>query len=434
MNNNLADLIYFVGYGPPTLGGGYGIGPYGIGPYGIGASATAHVSSDINTSDWFLSNFGQILVGTPYNSPVYLWNPESGIQNATVIPQAPAVNAGLFISMPVRQIVTWGSTFTGIQDPLLLRWCDVEDYASWTASSTNQAGSFRIPTGSRIVGCIQAAQQALVFTDIDLYSMQYIQPPLVYGFTKISSGCGLIAPKAVTQSGPDVYWMSQKQFFVASGQGVTAIDCPVWDYVYQNLDTANVNKIRAATNSSFNEVWWFFPALSAGTGDVSNYVKYNTLEKVWDYGSLARTAWIDQSVLGTPIGAGTNNYIYQHEIGQSADGQTMPSYFQTGYTSLANGQDFTFVDYMIPDMKWGYYNSSEAAQVDYTINVTNFPNGTVTTYGPYNATASTEILNGVRFRGRQVSFKIGDDAPGNAGVTFWRVGNIRFRGAPDGRR
>jgi hypothetical protein len=430
----LANYDYFVGNGPPSSGGGYGVGPYGGGGYGIGSQLAAHIGYPLVTSDWFLGNFGEILIANPYNGPLYLWNPNQGIQNATVIAAAPPVNAGFFIAMPERQIVAWGSTFTGIQDPLLIRWCDVENYTSWIASSTNQAGSYRIPTGNRIVACIQASQQALIFTDIDIYAMQYVQPPLVYGFNKIASGCGLIAPKAVAQQGPNVYWMSQRQFFMATGQGVQPIDCPVWDYIYQNLDFAHVNKIRAASNSQFHEIAWYFPSANSGVGEVTNYVKFNTLENVWDFGELARTAWIDQSVLGPPIGAGIDYYLYQHEISQSADGVAMPSYIQSGYLSLNNAEDFSFVDYMIPDMKYGYYGSGDPAQVDFYINVKNYPNDPPVTYGPYTSTSSTEVLNGVRFRGRYIQFQIGDTSPNNPGTYFWRVGNIRYRIATDGRR
>ena len=437
-NGGLASYYYYVGKGPPSLGGGYGVGPFGAGGYGVGAAVTTHIGFPLSTSDWFLESFGQTLIANPYNGPLYLWDPGSGIQNATVIPQAPATNAGFFVAMPERQIVAWGSTVTGIQDPLLLRWCDIEDYTVWNASSTNQAGSFRIPTGNRIVACIQASQQALIFTDVDLYSMQYVQPPLVYGFNKISSGCGLIAPKAVAQQGPNVYWMSQRQFFIAGSGGIQAIDCPVWDYVFQNLDYANVNKIRAASNSQFHEIAWYFPTVSNGTGEVFSYVKYNTVEQIWDFGELARTAWIDQSVLGPPIGSGSDNFIYQHEVSQSADGVAMPSYFKTGYISLANAEDFVFVDYMIPDMKWGYYGSDNSAIIDYSINVSNYPSdaysGFSNTYGPYIANAYSDTLPSVRFRGRYVQFQIGDNAAGNPGTYFWRIGNIRYRYAADGRR
>lgn len=428
MNNGNAHYVYYIGQGPVLPGVGYGIQGYGVGGYGTGNPPATHSGTPITELDWTLDNWGQNLIACPLNGPIYNWSPESGLQNATIITQAPPVNSGIFVAMPERQIVAYGSTFTGVQDPLLVRWSDVSDYTVWTATSQNQAGSYRIPTGSRIVGAIQAPQQGLIWTDLDVWAMQYIQPPLVYGFNKISSGCGLIAQKAVTMLGPNVYWMSQKQFFMMSSSGVQPILCPVWDVIYQNLDTANAYKIRAAANAQFTEIAWYYPSLSGG-GEVDSYVKYNTVEQVWDYGSLARTAWIDQSVLGSPIGAGSDRYLYQHETSPDADGQAMNSSFTTGYASMTQGEDFTFVDYLIPDMKWGYYNQPALSSVQITLYVTNYPGDTPNVYGPYTVTQASQYIN-TRFRGRQIAIKVQSSDLGS----WWRLGNIRYRYAPDGRR
>ena len=428
MNSGNAYYVYYIGQGPALPGVGYGIQGYGEGGYGTGNPPIAHTGTNITQLDWSLDNWGQNLIACPLNGPIYNWSPESGLQNATIIPTAPPVNAGMFIAMPERQIVAYGSTFTGIQDPLLIRWCDVSDYTVWTASSQNQAGSYRIPTGSRIVGAIQAPQQGLIWTDLDVWSMQYIQPPLVYGFTKISSGCGLIAQKAVVSLGPNVFWMSQKQFFMMSSNGITAIQCSVWDALYQNLDLNYVYKIRAAANAQFNEIAWYYPSLSGG-GEIDSYVKYNTQDQVWDYGSLARTAWVDQSVLGPPIGSGSDRYLYQHETSPDAAGTAMNSTFTTGYASLSQGEDFTFVDYIIPDMKWGYFNQTQTASIQITLYVTNFPGDAPTVYGPYTVTQASEFIN-TRFRGRQIAIKVESNDLGS----WWRLGNIRYRYAVDGRR
>src|SRR5262249_54726914 len=153
------------------------------------------------------------------------------------LPQGPMANAGLFVAMPQRQIVCWGSTFTGIQDPLLLRWCDVNDYTQWIAKPTNQAGSYRIPRGSKIVSGLQAANQGLIWTDLAVWSMQYLGQQFVYGFNEISTGCGLIAPKAAVSLNGTIYWMSQSQFFfMQPGGGVSPMPCPVWDNVFQLID------------------------------------------------------------------------------------------------------------------------------------------------------------------------------------------------------
>ena len=72
------------------------------------------------------------------------------------------------------------------------------------------------------------------------------------------------------------------------------------------LDTDNLEKVCCAVNSEFNEVTWYYPSASGGTGEIDKYVKYNIEEKSWDYGTMPRSAWTDQSVLGQPIGCTPN--------------------------------------------------------------------------------------------------------------------------------
>jgi hypothetical protein len=442
LNNGLAQFIYSFGQGTIGVGGGYGIGTYGSGGYGTGTTITPAVGTKINAVDWTMDNFGQDLIACPIQpsgsstpfQPVYIWPP--GQPAAEIIPEAPPVNDGVFVAMPQRQLVVWGSTETGIQDPLLIQWSDVGQYDVWVALVTNQAGSYRIPTGSRIVGCVQGPQQALVWTDIDLYSMSYIGPPLVYGFNQIGKGCGLIARKAAAAVNGIYFWMGPSQFFTLSANGVQPLPCPVWDAIFQNLNQAtdpvtgvsNLQKIRVAVNSRFNEIQWFYPSAN-GTGEVDSYVKYNTVLNVWDYGSMGRSAWVDQSVLGPPIGADPVSLnLYQHETSNDAAGQPMGEYVQTGYFTLGEGDFQTFVDWVWPDMKWGQYSQAQTANVSISFLVSQYPGDTPITYGPYTVSQAVEYFY-TRFRGRLVSVLIGNSTVGS----FWRTGALRYRFSQDGR-
>ena len=331
---------YFVSLIPSSQGANYfyGGGIYNEGLYSSGYVPSPNQGEAIVSPDWNFDNWGSILVASPQNGALYYWQPVgSNITNLSYMPNSPVYNTGFFVAMPQRQVVAYGSSFGTIQDPLLVRWCDLEDFTVWQAQAINQAGSYRLSTGSRIVGGIQASQQGLIWTDIDLWSMTYIGQPYIYSFNKIGANSGLIAQKAVGQMGGVVYWMGQKQFFRFAGSGVEVIPCPVWDQIFQNLYEGNddngnpyINRIRCATNSQFNEVTWYFPAkylttidpesglelqdAVAGNGEVNAYVKYNVALGQWDYGYqdptdanvlVGRTAWIDQSVLGPPIGMAT---------------------------------------------------------------------------------------------------------------------------------
>lgn len=401
--------------------------PSALGPQTVAGTIKVNEWGFAGTTSWSLDNWGEYLVACPYRGSIFYWNTSSGSDHCDIMPNAPLVNEGFFVAMPERQIVAYGSTFTGIQDPLLVRWCDIGNFTSWVGTVTNQAGSYRIPKGSRIVGGLQGPQQGLLWTDLGVWAMQYINLPYVWSFNEIGTGCGLIGQRAASTMSGVVYWMSQSQFFRLSGGGVETIQCPIWDVIFQDLDESNVQNICCAPNSRFGEIAWYYPTTGSG-GIPTKYVKYNTLIDQWDYGTLTRTAWIDQSVFGPPIAAGGDNHIYQHETSTDADGLPINAYIQTGYFALQDGDVKTFVDQVWPDMKWGYFNGVQSAEVKITFYVADYPGQTPTAHGPYSVTKTSTYFT-PRFRGRLVSIRVESNDIGS----FWRLGNIRYRIQPDGK-
>lgn len=432
MNAGDCQIAYYITLGPGTASTGYGIGTYGSGGYGTGTSPTAQTGTPIAASDWSLDNWGEINLSCPASGGLYYWRPNGGFENAYLIYQAPLLNGGMFVSMPERILVAWGCSETlpiGIdQDPLLISWSDQEDFFNWTVTTTSQAGSYRIPVGSRIVGALQGPRKNFIWTDLDLWSMDYIGPPLVYGFNKIGSSCGLASRHAATQLAGNIYWMGQSNFFALSGGGVVPLPCPVWDVVFQDLDRDNIEKVRAGGNTDFHEVWWHFPRASTGTGENDFYVKLNTLTGVWDYGPLERSAWIDRSVLGGPIAATPGGLLLQHEDGFDANNAPINAWFETGDYALSEGEDIIFVDWLQPDMKWGPFNGDQDASIQITIKSRMYPGDSPVVHGPYTVTQSTQFIN-PRVRGRLISMRIESNDVGS----FWRMGGIRYRWAPDGR-
>lgn len=431
MNAGSAHFIYYISIGPPAIGSGYGIGTYGTGTFGIGAASAFTAGTAITPANWTLDNWGEILIATPEDGAVYYWRPGSGFTTASVVATGPFFNTGSFISMPAQILVVYGSVgvISQVRNPLMVRWSDVSDFTVWYPLSTNQAGSYVIPEGSKIVGGIQANQRALLFTDLAVWSMEYVGPPDIFGFNKVSDGCGLIGKHAVTTYQDNVYWMSDGNFYVLSGQGVQSLPCPVWDAVFQDLDSDYAYKCVAASNSLFDEITFYYPSLSGGTHEIDSYVKYNVDDQVWDYGSLDRTAWIDQSVLGEPIGGSSTGYVFQHETSTDADGAAMVSSITSGWFMLTEGDPVAFVDLLLPDFKYGTYAGSSNAQLGLTVYSADFPADTPITHGPYAVTSLSKWIS-TRVRGRMVMLKISSSDIGS----FWRLENLRYRGAIDGRR
>jgi hypothetical protein len=430
MNSGNAELEYFITLGPAGLGSGYGTGTYGTGGYGTGVAASAQTGTALVATDWTLDNWGENLLGCSFQGQIFEWQPNSGFQNMKLVSGSPVFNGGIFVAMPAQILVAWGSTTSNLQyDPLLIRWSDQEDYYTWTAAATNQAGSYRIPTGSKIMGGLQAAQQGLIWTDIDVWSMTYQSQPYIFGFNKLSSGCGLIGPHAAAVMRGATFWMNTGNFFVMTGSGVEVLPCSVWDVVFQDLNTTHQHKCVAAANSTFDEMWFFYPRMSTAATECDAYVKYNLQEKSWDYGSMQRSAWIDQSVLGEPIGATSNGIIYQHETSPNADGQAMNPWFETGYFVMSEGQQMSFVDWFFPDFKFGEAGGTQGATILTTITAVDYPNGTERVFGPFTMTAAKSFIN-CRLRGRQIKLKF----ESNDLDSFWRLGLMRYRMNGDGMR
>ena len=439
MNGGNAELVYYIALGPPPIGAGYGLGGYGSGGYGTGVINPSQTGNPITATDWTSDNWGQIALACPQGGGIYFWDPTGGFTNASLISTGPAFNRGIFVSTSQQILIAYGSSIDestngGIgvqQDPMLVQWSDVSNFFEWRAISETQAGNFRIPIGSLCVGGMAVANQNLIWTDLDLWAMNYIGYPETYGFNKIGAGAGLASGHAAMQLRGSVFWMGKSNFYSYSGSGVQVLPCPVWDFVFQNLNTSFIQNVRAIPNTPFNEAGWEFPSLASVSGENDSYVKMNITEPgaPWDYGTLNRSAWIDLTVFGFPIGATSSGVIYGHETSPDAAGQPMVSSFQTGYFQLQEGEDFAFVDQILPDFKFGQVGVPPNAQIQMTFFVVNYPGDTPQQFGPYTVTSTTEYI-GVRFRARQISIQVQSADLGS----FWRLGRCRFRFAPSGRR
>lgn len=431
----MAQLTYYIGLGPVPAYTGYSIGTYSSGGYSTGSTGSSQTGIGITAANWTLDNWGQTLLACPEGGGIYTWEPNTGFQNAKLIGTGPLYNTGMFVSMQTQMVIAYGSTdehSVGIDyNPLLVKWCAQGDYTSWAISTTSQAGSRQLPTGSKIVGGMSVPGSELLWTDLDLWSMNYLGSLAagVWGFQKIGSNCGLIGKHAATRQGSNVYWMSDSNFWVTGSGQPAAIPCSVWDTIFQDLNTTYKSKCWAWSNTPYNEIVWYYPRASTSATECDAYVKYNTSENVWDYGPLDRSAGIDQSILGMPIAASSAGIIYEHEVSPDAAGQPLNAYFETGWFQLSDGQDVMFIDWMLPDFIWKTFGSSNpSANVQVTFFSVYYPGDTPQTHGPYTVSQSTKYIN-PRIRGRLVKFRIESNDIGS----FWRTGGCRTRAALDGR-
>lgn len=404
---------------------GYGEGGYGLGPYGIGGSS----SSRSLLRQWTFGQFGRILVACPIGGGIYEWDPNPGFfeNPASLISGAPSIATGIWVAMQQQQVIAYGITDpnTSAQDPMLVGWCDVDNFNDWVASATNQAGSFRLPRGSKIIGGMQGPQYGILWTDLGFWLMQYIGFPLVYGFNEIAQGCGLISMRSAGVLGGVVYWCSLNQFYVFNGASVYPLPCTVWDKFFQNANFPESDKFLLAPNSHFNEFFYFYASL-AGTGEIDSYLKFNQVDNAWDYGQLIRTAWFDQNdvLANNPIGVDGNALIQQHENGNDADGVPMVSSATTGYFKISDGLLIMFIERMIPD-----FIAVSGTSIQITVNMINYPDDTPLFSKTFTWIAGTTEYIIVRGRGRFAQLAISSSGLGE----FWRLGEFIWTGTSAGR-
>ncbi len=411
------------GYAVNTPQFGWGIGAYGSGQYGIGSVG----QQTAPMREWSLQHFGQDLIASPTEGGIYYWSPPSQARALVLSSTAPTSCRVVRTVAQAEIVAAFGSESSGTLQPTLVSWTDAGDFTDWTPTATNQAGNYQIPSGSKIVAASGLGLGVLIWTDVDLWSMTYQGLPYVFGFNRVAVACEALSMRCIAPlSGYLVIWLNQRTFFQYNGFMVQPMKCPVWDFMWNQIDFTQLEAVFCAVNTVFNEAAWYFPidpSLGGSTPAPTGYVKYNYLENLWDCGYLDRTAWVDVTPMGNPIGAASTGVLYQHETSPDAAGQPINWSWSTGYIDLAQGEEYPFLDMVIPDFLGDY----TAIQMEIT--ALREPNAPALVHGPYLLTPSTPYVN-TRVRGRQVAFSFSGDDLGS----FNRLGAIRYRAAAAGRR
>lgn len=459
-----------------TVGTGWGTGTWGRDTWGSSFDSSTSI---LQLRLWSQATFGEYLLFNPRGGAIYIWEPTSSVppnfaQRGIQLSPTASTPAGwtpvatdsscpdqvntLLVSDSTRIVIAFGCNdpsgvyFSASIDPMNIRWSNQEDFATWIPEATNQAGDYRLSQGSTIVTAIQTRQEIVVFTDTALYSMQYVGPPYVWSFIPLASNISIISPNAVVTASGVTYWMGVDKFYVYAGR-VETLPCSVRKYIYDDINRRQQSQFFAGTNEGFSEVWWYY--CSSNSDVVDRYVIYNYLDQVWYYGTLNRTAWLDTGTKNFPIAITGNNIMVEHESAVN-NGETNPpsaitSYIQSSDFDIADGDRYSFVWRMVPDVTFNGSNTagttSTNPQVRFTLTPRQNPGApnttspmpadpTVTSDQSYSGPQKTYLVQDfteivyTRVRGRQMSFKISCNEVG----TQWQLGTSKIDIRADGRR
>lgn len=441
---------YQINVGPATQSplSGWGAGPWGGGTWGVGSTSIESLRV------WVQQNFGEDLIYGPKDGPLYYWDNSSGLTtrgvNLTSLTGAsdvPTIQRLILVSDTSRFVLAFGCNDYGTADQnlMLIRWSDQESAVNWTPAATNQAGSLQLSHGSEIVGVAQVRQEILVWTDISLYSLQYLGPPIVWGSQLLADNITLISDRAMATAAGVTYWMGEDKFYMYDGR-VQTLACDLRQYIFSDFNQNQAEQVFASTVEQFNEVWWFYCSADNNTSSPDKYVVYNYLERIWYYGTMERTAWMDASIISNyPIAAYGDQLLYQ-EVGVDDNSTGIPAAIEAYITSsefdIDDGNNFAFVWRVLPDITFrGSTNGSPSALLtlyplqnsgsgyNNPASLGGSDDGTITR----TATVPVEQFTGqvnIRVRGRQMAMKISSDGIGVA----WQLGSPRIDMRLDGRK
>ena len=373
----------------------------------------------------------------------------SGTGTVSTIVDVPTVQNNMTVSDASRFLLAFGCNDYGsnVLDPMLIRWSNQDDIYNWTPDPTNQAGFTRLSHGSEIITIVQTRQEIVVFTDVSVYSLQYLGPPYVWASQLLGDNISVMSPNSAVIASGIVYWMGVDKFYSYDGR-VQTLNCDLRRFVFSDFNQTQSLQVFAGTNEGFNEVWWFY--CSANSSAIDKYVIYNYVEKIWYYGTMSRTAWLDSGLQSYPIAANyvtatlTGNLI-NHETGlndnTTGTAAAIDAYISSSEFDIGDGHNFGFVWRVLPDLTFENATSTPAGalpSVSMTLQgLANSGSGVTSTasqpVSKSNTYVITEQFTGqifTRMRGRQMIFKISS----NQVNTTWQLGAPRIDIRPDGRR
>jgi hypothetical protein len=427
---------------------------WGVGTWGAGGWGSASTISAVNQLRiWTHDNFGENLIINPRGAGVYEWIENSGVSVRAVslagrsgARQVPTVGLQVITSETDRHLVVLGAdpvsggARTGAIDPMLVAFSSAEDELDFEPTTTNSAGDVRLSSGSFIVGGLKSRQEILVWTDTSLYSMTFIGPPLTFAVNLVNEGAGLLSPNAAANSPSGVFFASKTGFNFYNGS-VQRLPCTVQEYVFNDIDLNQAFKSFMSINSRYNEIWFFYPSIEDGTGEISRYVTYNYLEQTWAIGSMTRYGWLDAGIEDLPIAAAQSSgqsLLYNHETGYDDGLEPMSGvYIESADIDISAGEYDVFMKKMIPDMAFvTEAGVSNNPAMNIVVKRRDFPGQSLITDSTTKVTPTSTFTN-LRTRARQVVFRFesDDDNDVNDQKGYkWRLGSTRVDLQQSGRR
>lgn len=413
---------------------GYSGGTWGTeGEAGQGYNRPRSGIGGSSLRQWSLENWGEDLLACVRGGKIYHWDEDNGVTGrleALTGTDVPETNLFILVSQPSRHLIAFGSEVfaTGDFDPLVIRWASQESLTDWEITSLNTAGEYRLPKGNYIVGAVQTRSEIVIFTNTEVYSMRYVGGNDVFQITPLGTNISAISQNSFIDVNGVVYWMGLDNFYVYDGV-VRSLPTTINKYLFDQDGAGRINfsqkeKVYVGIDKEFNEILWFYPTFDEEEN--GHYIKYNTLENLWDYGTMDRTVWVDKSVFEKPYALNSSGRLFSHEVGKDDDGQALEAFITTAYFDIDDGENIMYVDRIVPDIRL-----ADNRNINISVFAKKYPHprAAIQTKGPFIFDDTKNKIS-CRVRGRQMALEFRVTSTGSD----FELGKIRLGFQKDGER
>lgn len=390
---------------------GYGVARYGQQTYGT--PRTGDHLTETPAASWSFALWGENLVAQFRSSGhPYVWKP--GAAQAVEEEDIPPGFSAISVTDERIMIGLCGVNLRAV------RWSDSEDYTTWTASDTNQAGSQVLSIDGCLVEIKRLFDQYVIIGTSDVFVARYLGPPFVFGFTAVASDTDILGPNTVVATDNFVVWMGRRNAWVYDGNRVDAVPSAVQEAFFKHARASALSKTTGFHIRTFQEVWWLYQSVEAPVNaEADSYICYHYGKNYWTMGKINRSVGIDAAALPEVVMIAPDGALNMHELADHSFPDTNNRPFcETAPIEIGQGDRVAYIDYLYPD------NEADGP-LTITLKAKDMPQKPERTYGPYPLASPTML----RAQGRQIAARF-DSVDGRQ----WKIGSMRLNFKQGGKR
>jgi hypothetical protein len=297
-------------------------------------------------------------------------------------------------------------------------WCSADDLDDWVATSTNTAGALIIREASSQIRCVAPLGNALaVYTEDQMFVVQYVGLPNVFGYRPAIDGIGAVSHKAVQSIGSRNFGLSSQGFYETDGVQFNYIDAPIKDYFQDNIAVGEYPQVYSYHNEQEAEIEWTVPF---GSSIPSRQFIYNYEKGTWSTRTTDLSSYAPRRVFNNALSGSYTGELFNEETTQTDDGAAITSSIRTKPVEFGDADRIK----QITSIRIGHKGSG----LQFRLGWSETSDGVINWQSYQNVSAGFSFQP-VRIAGRYIYLELYSDT-----ATTWDVQDITVQGRFAGTR